>query len=828
MVQFSDNGEGPVPFKRFTVWGSVTGDASEFTISSPGQMVTASAEAISLGLSPTNSLVGRELVFTIALPKSKEPGMQGGFFIGDPAKPAWRSSLPNLNSTDMWSITMNAEGNMTVRAGSVTVVQTLERKFCNNPTLGFWVEDGNVTVAGFHARELPANSSVDLRWRPRDELDSIYEVRLAPLYHYFHYRNAHNYYTVNGSEYGTPQVNGAARGGYQYKGVIGFVISHSAPIDAVDTEPLLRWQDKNSTDFQYAWNWEKLPAKQYQHPKDPFRSQKYRYQGVAAIVFTRPHEGLKPIYQFYNGHTHLLTMEPLHDVGVDKVNETGNYGYKCEGVVFYAAEMERSSIMSHKPPIPDDEEPTAAPTVARKKEENEDDWTKEDDEGEEEEITGYKGPRGPTGPRGYIGHEGWRGIRGPQGLRGPTGSKGRDGDTGEIGRPGPRGPRGKKVGPEGDAGDKGDMGDPGATGVQGAIGIVGPTGDVGPQGAQGDMGEQGPIGPQGPPGVKGNEGEMGPQGAQGAPGAGTLEYPQVDQDIDARRSKFKEVRSLYAIVKGLVARAKQAERNTAHKLRKIKHLLPKTKQQEAEEEGQRPTPKQLILDMVNSRLKELGLWDDEPVPTKANHQSTVNQDTTKRTDHLDEEKEHEQEMEEAKKKMEAAKPLVRRVGNKWEPVEDPEDRELRLHPLFNETYPTPFKNELDTLARPLHPSLHGPNGTFNASLALHNSTLGLNLTEELNSVQLPDVVPEPHLLLNATRDISRAIKGMLQASKPLKYQIIAVAKDTRLGKDGPVVTQVLPVVVKRLPPANATSAESGAAPSDGATPAAGSTSAIQK
>lgn len=67
----------------------------------------------------------------------------------------------------------------------------------------------------------------------------------------------------------------------------------------------------------------------------------YTYEGESFSVFNHHHAGLVPVYRYYqeSHHDHLYTTNAA-EIGTTHVGQTGNHGYKCEGVLGYVSPVE--------------------------------------------------------------------------------------------------------------------------------------------------------------------------------------------------------------------------------------------------------------------------------------------------------------------------------------------------------------------------------------------------------------------------------------------------------------------------------------------------------
>jgi hypothetical protein len=67
----------------------------------------------------------------------------------------------------------------------------------------------------------------------------------------------------------------------------------------------------------------------------------YQYEFTSFSLFTNPHQGLLPVYRYYHsGHNDHFYTTNIGEIGVIKAGQTGNFGYKCEGIIGYVSPHE--------------------------------------------------------------------------------------------------------------------------------------------------------------------------------------------------------------------------------------------------------------------------------------------------------------------------------------------------------------------------------------------------------------------------------------------------------------------------------------------------------
>jgi hypothetical protein len=67
----------------------------------------------------------------------------------------------------------------------------------------------------------------------------------------------------------------------------------------------------------------------------------YKSEGEAFTVFNHHHAGLVPVYRYWKGdtHDHFYTTN-AGEIGTTHEGQTGNHGYKCEGILGYVSPAE--------------------------------------------------------------------------------------------------------------------------------------------------------------------------------------------------------------------------------------------------------------------------------------------------------------------------------------------------------------------------------------------------------------------------------------------------------------------------------------------------------
>ena len=152
---------------------------------------------------------------------------------------------------------------------------------------------------------------------------------LVPFYRYWKSSKADHFYTTNIDEIGTATPGTQGRFEYNSEGIQ--CVIYSKP--KAGTVPLFRyWSGGHVIDHFYATNAGEIGT--------TFKGQMGAYgyvsEGIAGYCFPTAMPGTIPLYRYYAAHAmdHLYTTNPL-EIGTTIAGETGNYGYKSEGIVGY-------------------------------------------------------------------------------------------------------------------------------------------------------------------------------------------------------------------------------------------------------------------------------------------------------------------------------------------------------------------------------------------------------------------------------------------------------------------------------------------------------------
>jgi len=208
---------------------------------------------------------------------------------------------------------------------------------------------------------------------------------LVPVYRYFHGGNHNHFYTANAAEIGTTHPGHTGNHGFQCEGILGYVSPHEFP----GSVPILRYFQATNNDHFYTTNSNEIGTTivghtgnhgykfegivGYAYPADHHVNQVWRYwnaaakdhfyttndkeigttvhgavgnhnyasEGLGFHIFTHHHQGLVPVYRYFldSKHDHFYTAN-VGEIGTATVGQTGNHGYKCEGILGYVSPTE--------------------------------------------------------------------------------------------------------------------------------------------------------------------------------------------------------------------------------------------------------------------------------------------------------------------------------------------------------------------------------------------------------------------------------------------------------------------------------------------------------
>jgi len=150
---------------------------------------------------------------------------------------------------------------------------------------------------------------------------------LNPVYRYYQDNNHDHFYTANASEIGTTTVGQAGNHGYKCEGILGYV----SPVEFLGSVAIHRYYHDSHHDHFYTVKAEEIGTTHVGQAGN----HGYKYEGVVGYAYPAQHNVL-PVYRYYHDahHDHFYTAN-ASEIGTTQVGQTGNHGYKCEGISFY-------------------------------------------------------------------------------------------------------------------------------------------------------------------------------------------------------------------------------------------------------------------------------------------------------------------------------------------------------------------------------------------------------------------------------------------------------------------------------------------------------------
>jgi Fe2+ or Zn2+ uptake regulation protein len=154
----------------------------------------------------------------------------------------------------------------------------------------------------------------------------------VPIYRYYQEQHHDHFYTTNAGEIGTTSPGQTGNHGYKFEGILGFAY----PTDH-HVEPVHRYYHGGHHDHFYTTNAGEIGTTTPQ----AVGNHGYTFESTPFFIFTHHHSGLVPVYRYFHegNHDHFYTSN-AGEIGTTTAGQTGNHGYKSEGVLGYVAPQE--------------------------------------------------------------------------------------------------------------------------------------------------------------------------------------------------------------------------------------------------------------------------------------------------------------------------------------------------------------------------------------------------------------------------------------------------------------------------------------------------------
>jgi len=154
-------------------------------------------------------------------------------------------------------------------------------------------------------------------------------MSVSVVHRYWHEHHHDHFYTTNAGEIGVTQTGQSGNHGYKSEGEAFTVFNH--PHQGL--VPVYRYWKDDTHDHFYTTNAGEIGTTHTGHKGN----HGYACEGVLGYVSPVEFPGSVAIYRYWNGgnNDHFYTVK--HDeIGTTHTGQTGNHGYKCEGVLGYA------------------------------------------------------------------------------------------------------------------------------------------------------------------------------------------------------------------------------------------------------------------------------------------------------------------------------------------------------------------------------------------------------------------------------------------------------------------------------------------------------------
>jgi len=149
------------------------------------------------------------------------------------------------------------------------------------------------------------------------------------IYRYHHPGYNDHFYTANGDEIGTIQSGHTGKAGFVCEGASFTLFNHHHH----GLHPVYRYYLEAHTDHFYTTNANEIGT------TTPGHTGNHNYKCEGVIGYISPHEfpGSVPVHRYYHEHhhDHFYTCN-AGEIGTTSVGQTGNHGFKYEGVLGFA------------------------------------------------------------------------------------------------------------------------------------------------------------------------------------------------------------------------------------------------------------------------------------------------------------------------------------------------------------------------------------------------------------------------------------------------------------------------------------------------------------
>jgi len=165
-----------------------------------------------------------------------------------------------------------------------------------------------------------------------EEVEMVDEVKVD-VYRYWNGGNSDHFYTTNVDEIGTAVSGEVGNFGYKSEAV-GFVLLDASKPAGDDAIELFRYWNAGNSDHFYTTNADEIGTTS----SGEVGKFGYKSEAVLGRCFAdgNARVGLVPLYRYWHGANgdHFYTTN-FQEIGTVTAGETGNYGYKYEGIACY-------------------------------------------------------------------------------------------------------------------------------------------------------------------------------------------------------------------------------------------------------------------------------------------------------------------------------------------------------------------------------------------------------------------------------------------------------------------------------------------------------------
>jgi len=165
--------------------------------------------------------------------------------------------------------------------------------------------------------------------------------QVAIVHRYWHAGNHDHFYTANAGEIGTTTPGQAGNHGYAFESSSFSVFTH--PHHGL--VPVYRYWHADTHDHFYTSNAGEIGA------TNPGQAGNHGYVCEGILGYVSPHEfpGSVPIYRYWQEqHRDHFYTSSAAEIGTTHVGQTGNHGYKFEGIVGYGYAADNHFNVVHR------------------------------------------------------------------------------------------------------------------------------------------------------------------------------------------------------------------------------------------------------------------------------------------------------------------------------------------------------------------------------------------------------------------------------------------------------------------------------------------------